>query len=410
MLIYGKMLDRNRAYIMDCTGKFVTNAFSVDSNDKSLAFLKKFRREKVKRDEESDVKDIPALPHPLMNSSDGIAADIKYIYMYKEEFENEKSPIMLTSLSQIRVTDLKVFHFNTEDELKKFDSELEGRVAAGSTSVVVFNDDVARDFLTFAIKSVGYGESSLNPIIELIKRVKRYGVRERANVNAGCHVLFGPSGSGKTTFVAKMTEMVKDPSLFIDMGEPTAVSLTTNDGLRALLINLLVNHDGIVMVDSLRGIVYSGSGSTLSGGVSADLVELMAILSALAAWSGNCLVTVVNPLTNDATKFDMLIEAIKGSSTSIVILDGSDFSSGVVSSRNLKSRSDTVMHREDIIRFLVDADKSTVNTSGSNVKLDANNVYRVPSIIEAKDTMKLTIKGELVDQDVDETSYYIPLF
>lgn len=278
----------------------------------------------------------------------------------------------------------------------------EDAITEGDLHVDLSNKNI-NNILYLLFKGIGgSGANKLANIIDTIKRIDKYGVMLKEA--GGCHVLFGPSGSGKTYLVDKWQEMfnrMSVPYKFILASEPSATSLGTVDGVVMLITNILLGDADVILMDSLRGIVYSGSGSTLSGGVSADLVEFIASISSIAAWMGVDVITVVNPLQTDNQKNEMLIEAIKGSATSIILLSTDNFDDAVLSSRNLMNRGNITVRRIAALDNLLFTDEAKNTHESSRTVAKIGKMNGLPSF--NADVLSIS------DDDNDIKQIYLPL-
>lgn len=219
-------------------------------------------------------------------------------------------------------------------------------------------------------------QSTLPAYIELDKRVTLLikllnslhpiskGSREKVNILSGCHVLFGTAGSGKTTMmreISKKADAKGNPCVMIVTGEPSGASTRFDMGLLGLISSLCAFEDTIILFDSLRHLLYAQSGSTLAGGISSSLLDMVTTLSVIGEYTGNALCVAVNPLASNDEKYTLLLEALRGSSTSVVNLSpGNDegssgsFETAQVSSRRSENREFVSITRSQIADMLTD--------------------------------------------------------
>lgn len=166
---------------------------------------------------------------------------------------------------------------------------------------------------------VNIWNASSTSLFDVVDRSYSISVSEDAG---GLLCLYGGSGSGKTTFIADLVEKAKTQDVSVPViltSEPTASSIPLNRGISMLLAHMIVlTEERCIAFDSFRGIVYGSGGSTLSGGVSAAMLEITMNLSRLASLCGKLLLGVINPLNVDEEKNKTLIEALLGSTTGVV--------------------------------------------------------------------------------------------
>lgn len=181
-----------------------------------------------------------------------------------------------------------------------------------------------------------------------------YGALERsvgsktAMDMGGLICLYGGSGSGKTTFLDALIKESERQSAFIPVvvtSEPVARAVPLNRGLAELLCHIIAFEGAsCIAFDSFRGIVYGSGGSTLSGGVSAAMLEITMNISRLASLCSKLVLGVINPLNVDEEKNATLVEALLGSTTGLVYfkkdnMDSVDFSHRFMTDRRFRSVS-----------------------------------------------------------------------
>lgn len=135
---------------------------------------------------------------------------------------------------------------------------------------------------------------------------------------AGAITIIGMSAAGKSTLVNELANL--DKAELIISGEPDRRSVTLFLSIVRILCCCVSSSKQTVILDSLRDLVYSGIGATLSGGVASALVRVVAALSRVAVRSNTLLFLVVNPLTSRYDNFVLLREAMAGSSFGIITL------------------------------------------------------------------------------------------
>lgn len=279
-------------------------------------------------------------------------------------------------------------------------------------------------------------QSTLPAYIELDKRVAllikllnslhpiSQGSREKVNILSGCHVLFGTAGSGKTTMmreISKKADVKGHPCLMIVTGEPSGTSTRFDMGLLGLISSLCAFEDTIILFDSLRHLLYAQSGSTLAGGVSSSLLDMVTTLSVIGEYTGNALCVAVNPLASNDEKYTLLLEALRGSATSVVNLspggdEGSNnsFETAQVSSRRSENREFVSITRSQIADMLTDV-AIVVNEkdseAASSIFSDAGK-YESNVVNGSGRQGLVALNGsDLVDRDLGELrKLYMPMF
>lgn len=191
-----------------------------------------------------------------------------------------------------------------------------------------------------------------------------YLIKTNRAANGGCHVILGGTGAGKSHLIDNQLVNLENSKLFV-ISEPAANTLTLSVGLEAVIQELIFGDASTLIIDSLRGIVYSGQGATLSGGVSAELVNSLVDFSRLGALFGKSIFAVVNPLTPDVSKQELLQEAISGSTTGLTLLSREDFDSAKVSDRRFGDRQYVTIPRSSFTSKVVKLTKSTVQPETS---------------------------------------------
>lgn len=256
---------------------------------------------------------------------------------------------------------------------------------SGSTFMVTLSS-----MLLDQINNVNTADRRVDMIMNIINNTIFDLYEPNHNISGG-HVIFGGSGSGKSTLIDNLRDKVPEVT-YIESGEPTASSHKTYVGLVMLLASLITTQNSVIAMDSLRGLIYSSSGSTLSGGISSNLIEGIATISTIAAASGNDAILVVNPLTNDVSKAEMLTEALKGSATSLIILDA-DFSKCDVTSRNFGNRDVMSVDRASLWSKLLMLDNGNLENP-------------------ITETTKIAVKGAavtIIDKSASGDVYYDPI-
>lgn len=146
----------------------------------------------------------------------------------------------------------------------------------------------------------------------------------------GVTIIMGRAGSGKTK-LALGRMATGDAASYIRFGEPLdkyfAVSQAAGVALFAqsevALANVIANflfadETHVLIVDSLRYLMFGGSGATGKGGVNMTLFSDLSFLDTVAATRGKSLVIVINPMTDSAEAYSQLLEVAAGSVAAIV--------------------------------------------------------------------------------------------
>lgn len=279
-------------------------------------------------------------------------------------------------------------------------------------------------------------QSALPPYIELDQRVNTLvklmntlhpitvGGRDKVNVLSGCHVLFGSAGSGKTTMMRLINKVATEkgnPCIMIVTGEPSSVSTRFDIGMLGLLCGLCAFENNIILFDSLRHLLYAQSGSTLAGGVSSSLLDVVTTLSVIGEYTGNALCVAVNPLASNDEKYTLLLEALRGSSTSVINLstntaDGTNnnFENAEVSSRRSENREFVSLKRTQIADMLTEITIVESNDDSSDslgIFSDASK-YDLNTVSGSGRQGLVALNGsDLVDRELgDLRKLYMPMF
>lgn len=151
----------------------------------------------------------------------------------------------------------------------------------------------------------------------------------------GVTIVLGRSGSGKTKFTLNNLTLKNDNVMYARFGEPLdyrfVEHMATNPESKGIsLLDFEVDvasriasflfEDGsdVLIVDSLRYLVYAGGGATGKGGVNMTLFADISFLDIVASRRGKSLVVVINPLSDDDDAYKQIIEAAKGSVSGLI--------------------------------------------------------------------------------------------
>lgn len=142
---------------------------------------------------------------------------------------------------------------------------------------------------------------------------------------SGLTIVAGPGSVGKTPFLHALAGEMDSDYATIRFGEPLAGYNSDFDELIRDLANALLDHR-VVVVDSFKDVIAAAGGTTASGGLSRGAFKLFSDLGAAAATRGNIILVSVNPTASDSKVMDLLYEAARSNSTSLVTTsDGSTF-------------------------------------------------------------------------------------
>lgn len=141
----------------------------------------------------------------------------------------------------------------------------------------------------------------------------------------GLHILFAGAAGGKTTLLRRFQNMCPKAST-ITFWEPTALDDDSGElpiiGPRYLLVNELVNriNDGatLLMIDSLRVLLYGAEGPTGRFGINMNFVLVLTAWSVIFNRLGLVVVAALNPSQDDAASIS---NSIGGSVESLMVID-----------------------------------------------------------------------------------------
>lgn len=186
-----------------------------------------------------------------------------------------------------------------------------------------------------ALADNSYISSALgSPSFNTSHRVK-VSNRTDLELPPGVTIVIGRSGSGKTKFTLNNLTLKNDNVMYARFGEPLdyrfVEHMATNPESKGIsLLDFEVDvasriasflfEDGsdVLIVDSLRYLVYAGGGATGKGGVNMTLFADISFLDVVASRRGKSLVVVINPLADDDEAYKQIIEAAKGSVSGLI--------------------------------------------------------------------------------------------
>lgn len=151
-----------------------------------------------------------------------------------------------------------------------------------------------------------------------------------ARFGAGLFIIVGSGSVGKTPFAHALGSLMVGPDgewATIRFGEPLAGYHSDFNELVDDVAGAVANHR-VTVVDSFKNVIATAGGTTAAGGLSRGAFNLFSDLGALAATRGCAVIIAVNPSANDPKVLDMLVEATKSNSTTLITTDnGSVFTS-----------------------------------------------------------------------------------
>lgn len=228
-----------------------------------------------------------------------------------------------------------------------------------------------------------------------------YGVLERCygyefqTDEGGLICVYGASGSGKSTFINDVLTAAIDQEANVTgiiASEPVARSLPLHDGLVKLLCELIsVPGRSCIAFDSFRGIVYGSGGSTLSGGVSAAMLEITMNLSRLASVCNKIVLGVINPLNADEDRNATLIEALLGSTTGLMIFRKEDRDVVSLSHRFMDDRTFKKISKVALRDLLVATKLPDINTQ----------LAKGPSLVKTVNHINVNVSDYRVNEDIN---------
>lgn len=190
-----------------------------------------------------------------------------------------------------------------------------------------------------------------------------------------CVAIIGPAAAGKTTLINQYLRTTNDtPLALVRFGEPEAAAhslITLWEQLAQWMFGsdegklFTVGREGkleristpeslqdvgdaatrpVLVVDSLRKVVYTASGSMGSGGVSNDIFMLLTLLSAIARQSGTTIIVVINPLVTSPQALQEFTERALGSVDTVILVSRPGARVELKSSSRLRPSRDWQSH------------------------------------------------------------------
>lgn len=159
--------------------------------------------------------------------------------------------------------------------------------------------------------------------------------RQQIELPPGVTIILGRSGSGKTKLAMGHMTALNDQVIYARHGEPldkyfvaqlagnpaeAGISLLPFEVDVAAMIGRFLFQDGsdVLIIDSLRHLVYAGGGATGKGGVNMTLFSNLSYLDVVVNLRGKSLIVVINPLTDDDAAYKSIVEAAAGSVSALI--------------------------------------------------------------------------------------------
>lgn len=164
------------------------------------------------------------------------------------------------------------------------------------------------------------------------------GGKVKLDLAPGVTIVMGKSGAGKTALTLGRIIEHNENALYVRYGEPVdsffmryaprvgpgpatpnenGVELAlTEPWLASRIASVLAGASplmNVLIVDSLRHLVFGSGGNTGKGGVNMTLFSDLSFLDVVAAARGIALVVIINPMTDDKAAYDLLLEVASGS-------------------------------------------------------------------------------------------------
>lgn len=136
---------------------------------------------------------------------------------------------------------------------------------------------------------------------------------------AGLFIVVGSGSVGKTPFAHALAALMVGDGEWgtARFGEPLAGYHSDFDELVDDIAYGVCN-ERVTVVDSFKNVIATAGGTTAAGGLSRGAFNLFSDLGALAATRGCAVIIAVNPSASDPKVLDLLIEATKSNSTTLI--------------------------------------------------------------------------------------------
>lgn len=159
----------------------------------------------------------------------------------------------------------------------------------------------------------------------------------------GVTIVMGKSGAGKTALTLGRIAALNENVLYVRHGEPvdsylmrlaprigpgpsepneSGVELAMTEAWLAQRVASIVaagaSDMNVMIIDSLRHVVFGSSGNTGKGGVNMTLFSDLSYLDVVAAARGIALIVIINPMTDDPAAYELLLEVASGSVAGVI--------------------------------------------------------------------------------------------
>jgi hypothetical protein len=144
------------------------------------------------------------------------------------------------------------------------------------------------------------------------------------NIFPGLVAVIGDTGAGKTWYVEKTLRpdfivRVSEPLEHVDYDDNVISASSVPQSLNIAVALSLLGFT--TAVDSLRSLVYGGSGAAMEGGLSASLFDTITSLNNVIAAAGASIVCTMNPMLSSLDKMDRLFVRIDASCAGAVLIE-----------------------------------------------------------------------------------------
>lgn len=159
----------------------------------------------------------------------------------------------------------------------------------------------------------------------------------------GVTIVMGKSGAGKTALTLGRIAALNEHVLYVRHGEPVdsylmrlaprigpgtaepneaGVELALTEAWLAQRVASIIAAGSadmnVMIIDSLRHVVFGSSGNTGKGGVNMTLFSDLSFLDVIAAARGVAIIVIINPMTDDPAAYDLLLEVASGSVAGVI--------------------------------------------------------------------------------------------
>jgi hypothetical protein len=183
---------------------------------------------------------------------------------------------------------------------------------------------------------------------------------------SGVTAIYGLTSSGKSELAKRISARVG--GTFVRFHEPELPAITEYTELFKIIEGFLSSEDKILVIDSLRYMVYNTGEKRAAGkgGVTPGLYSDLTALSILASLVGKSIIVVINPMTDVDNDVKTIAHAIEGSVAGII--RSRSFGNFSVTARTLANRREAenfTFHADDSM-----SGEETKIGKGSNFSID----------------------------------------